>query len=147
MKLYWFYRPDYIWNFDFQNWTSLNWKYTLSFWLSWQYADYVKAWVISIKDTEVPTDRYVKEIAPWIKDLSEFVIYEYNPTYIDEPLMLKIIWKIWQRFDLELLTTEEAKTFLRKQTDLQEVEEWKFLIQKETEMMWEIIPAKYLLID
>lgn len=148
MKLYWFYRPDYIWNFDFQNWTSLNWKYTLSFWLSWQYADYVKAWVITIKDMEVPTDRYTKEIVPWIKDLREFVIYEYNSDYVDEALMNKIIWKIWQRFDLELLTIEEAKSFIRKNTDLKEVEEWKFLIQDKTIWLnWEDIEARYLIIN
>ena len=148
MKLYWFYRPDYIWNFDFQNWTSLNWKYTLSFWLSWQYADYVKTWVISIKDMEVPIDRYTKEIVPWIKDLREFVIYEYNENYIDEALMNKIIWKIWQRFDLELLSIEEAKSFIRKNTDLKEVEEWKFLIQDKTIWInWEDIEARYLIIN
>ena len=148
MKLYWFYRPDYIWNFDFQNWTSLNWKYTLSFWLSWQYADYVKTWVISIKDMEVPIDRYTKEIVPWIKDLREFVIYEYNENYIDEALMNKIIWKIWQRFDLELLSIEEAKSFIRKNTDLKEVEEWKFLIQDKTIWInWENIEARYLIIN
>ena len=144
MKLYWFFRPDYIWNFDFQNWTNLNWKYTLSFWLSWQYWDFVKAWVISIKDMEIQTDRYTKEIAPGIKDLREFIIYEYNENYIDEALMNKIIWKIWQRFDLELLTIEEAKTFLRKNTNLEEVSEWKFKISDESIFGDQIIEAKYI---
>ena len=147
-KIYWFYRPDYIWNFDLQNWSSLNWKYSLSFWLNWQYWDFVKAWVIAIKDMEVSIDRYTKEIVPWIKDLREFVIYEYNENYIDEALMNKIIWKIWQRFDLELLSIEEAKSFIRKNTDLKEVEEWKFLIQDKTIWInWEDIEARYLIIN
>lgn len=148
MRIYWFYRPDYIWNFDFQNWTSLNWKYTLSFWLNWQYGDFVKAWAISIKDMEIPENRYTKKIVPWIKDLREFIIYEYNENYIDESLMNKIIWKIWQRFDLELLSIEEAKSFIRKNTNLEEVEEWKFLIQEETIWInWENIEARYLIIN
>lgn len=93
---------------------------------------------------EVPTDRYTKEIISWIKDLREFVIYEYNSDYVDEALMNKIIWKIWQRFDLELLTIEEAKTFLRNHTDLEEVSEWKFKVSDEFEMMGQIVEAKYI---
>ena len=93
---------------------------------------------------EVPTDRYTKEIVPWIKDLREFVIYEYNENYIDDALMNKIIWKIWQRFDLELLTIEEAKTFLRNHTDLKEVSEWKFKVSDESIFGDQIIEAKYI---
>ena len=147
-KIYWFYRPDYIWTFNLENNNSLNGKYTLSFWLSWQYADYVKAWVITIKDLEIPTDRYTKEVAPWIKDLREFVTYEYNLDYVDEPLMLRIIWKIGQIFDLEILDVEQAKTFIRKQTNLEEVAEWKFKLSNEWVWIdWEIVPAKYLIIE
>ena len=146
-KLYWFYRRERIISpYNLDN-TTLNWSYTMSFFLANQYADYVLAWLISIKDMEIQEDRYTKEIAPWIKDLREFVIYEYNEDYVDLELMNKIISKIWNRFDLELLTIEEAKIFIRKNTNLEEIEEWKFLISKETEMMWEIIPAKYLIID
>jgi hypothetical protein len=146
-KLYWFYRRERLNSPYDLNQVTLNWSYTMSFFLSNQYADYVSAWLISIKDMEIQEDRYTKEIAPWIKDLREFVIYEYNEDYVDLELMNKIISKIWNRFDLELLTIEEAKIFIRKNTNLEEIEEWKFLISKETEMMWEIIPAKYLIID
>lgn len=147
-KIYWFYRPDYIWNFSLENNNSLNGKYTLSFWLSWQYADYLKAWLIAIKDLEIPSDRYIKELIPWVKDLREFVVYEYNSDYVDESLMLRIIWKIWQRFDLEILDVEQAKTFIRKQTNLEEIEEWKFKLSDEIIWIdWENIPIKYLIID
>jgi hypothetical protein len=37
--------------------------------------------------------------------------------------MNKIINKIGNRFDLEILTTEEAKGFIRTHTDLKEIEE------------------------
>lgn len=147
-KIYGFYRPDYIWTFNLENNNSLNGKYTLSFWLSWQYNDYISSWIISVKDEEIPTERYTKELAPWIKDLREFVTYEYNLDYVDEPLMLRIIWKIGQRFDLEILDLEQAKTFIRKQTNLEEVDEWKFKLSDETTGIdWEIIPAKFLIID
>lgn len=145
-KLYGFYRPEYIWNKDLWN-ISQNGKYTLSFYCNWQYSDYMSSWIIAIKDMEIPTDRYTKEVAPSIKDLREFVYMEYEDTYVDLTLANTIISKIWARFDLELLDTETARQFVRAHTNLEEVETGKFKISDETIwMQWEIIPAKYLII-
>lgn len=147
-KIYGFYRKEQIgWNKNLWN-VSQNWWYTMSFYVNWQYADWVNAGLISIKDMEIPVERYIKELILWIKDLREFVYMEYNENLVDIELATNIIKKIGARFDLELLDIELAKTFIRKQTNLKEVEEWKFLISEETEWInWEIIPAKYLIID
>lgn len=148
-KLYWFYRKERLSSpYELWNNLSLNWNYSISFFASNMYADYVKAGVIAIKDQEIPTDRYIKEIVPGIKDLREFVTYEYNLDYVDESLMLRIIWKIGQRFDLEILDVEQAKTFIRKQTNLEEVTEWKFKLSDETTGIdWQAVPAKFLIIE
>lgn len=146
-KLYAFYRPEVIWTMNL-NGISLNWKYTLNFFILGQYNDYITAWLISIKDNEIPNDRYVKELAHWIKDLREFVYMEYDNNYISDELITTIVKKIGAKFDLELLDIEQAKSFIRKNTDLKEVEEWKFLIQDKTIWLnWEDIEAKYLIIN
>ena len=146
-KLYWFYRPEVIWTKNLND-ISLNWKYTLNFIVNWQYADWVNAWLISIKDMEIPQDRYTAEIVPWIKDLREFIYMEYNEQVVDINLATTIINKIGARFDLELLDIETAKKFIREHTDLVEENDWKFLISPETtDIDWTIIPAKYLIID
>ena len=46
-----------------------------------------------------------------------------------------------------LLTKDEAINYIKEWTNLEEVSPWKFLISPETEMMWEIVPAKYLEIN
>lgn len=146
-KLYWFYRREQIsWNKDLWN-VSQNWWYTISFYTEWQYKDWINAGLISIKDMEIPEDRYTRELAPWIKDLREFVYLEYNPEYVEMEIAKTIINKIWARFDLELLEVEQAREFIRKQTDLEEVEEGKFLISEAASIEWETIEPKYLIID
>ena len=147
-KIYWFYRKEQIGNKDLWNSTSLNGWYTISFYANWQYSDWVWAWLISIKDMEIPTERYIKEIVTWIKDLREFIYMEYNEAVIDITLATTIINKIGARFDLEFLDIGRAKTFIRAHTNLEEVEPWKFKLSDETTWInWEIIPAKYLTIE
>lgn len=146
MKLYWFYRKERIWTKDFWEF-NLNGWYSISFYAENQYQDWIQAWLISIKDLEIPEDRYTKELIPWIKDLREFIYMEYNTEYVDLELAKTIIWKIGARFDLELLDVEWAKKFIRNNTNLQEVEEWKFLISEAYEWIEWNIEAKYLIID
>jgi hypothetical protein len=147
-KLYWFYRREQIWTLNLWQ-VSLNWWYTISFFANWQYADWVNAWLISIKDQEIPENRYTKEIIPWIKDLREFIYLEYNENVVDILLTTNIIKKIGARFDLELFDDiEQAKTFIREHTNLVEETPWYFILSEETIWInWEIIPKKYLIID
>lgn len=131
--LYWFYRKERL-NSPYKLWnTSLNGNYSMSFFLANQYADYLEAWLISINDN-LWEDRYTKELAPWIKDLREFVSFSYNDTYVSDELINTIIWKVCNRFDLFLLTAEEAKTFLKEHTDLIEESDGKFLVNEADEM-------------
>lgn len=146
MKLYWFYRKERIGTKSLWE-ISLNGWYSISFYANEQYQDWISAWLISIKDMEIPTERYTKELVPWIKDLREFVYLEYNPEYVELELAKTIINKIWARFDLELLGIEQAKKFIREHTDLKEVEEWKFLINEAYEWEEWLIEAKYLIIE
>jgi len=148
-KIYGFYRKERINNPYNLEWNiSLNWNYSISFFVNNQYADYIKAWIIRIKDMEISTDRYIKEIVPWIKDLREFVYMEYEDTYIDLILATTIITKVWSRFDLELLDIENARQFIRNHTNLEEIEIGKFLLNKEIIWInWEITPEKLLIID
>ena len=145
-KIYWFYRKERIWTKNLWD-ISLSGWYSISFYANEQYSDWVASWLISIKDMEIPEDRYTKELAPWIKDLREFIYMEYNPEYVDLELAKTIINKIWARFDLELLDIEWAKKFIRNHTNLQEVEDWKFLINEATEWIEWTIEAKYLIIE
>lgn len=147
-KIYWFYRrerlisPKDLWKI------TQNWAYTMSFYANNQYADYIEAWIVSIKDNEIPLNRYTKEVVPWVKDLREFAYMEYDETILDDITINNIITKIGSRFDLELLTTEEAITFIKWHTDLIEEAPWKFLITEAyIDEDWTEIPNEYLIID
>ena len=145
-KIYWFYRRERISNKSFWD-VNLNWWYTISFYVNEQYSDWINAWLISIKDCEIPSERYIKELIPWVKDLREFVYMEYNDAIINEELAKIVINKIWARFDLEILTLEWAKKFLREHTNLKEIEEWKFELNERYELLWEAVEAKYITIS
>ena len=139
MKTYISYRPTYL-----NNWQG---RYTLSYFLGQQYADYVSAWVTAIKDLEIPDERYTKEVVPWIKNLRRFAILEAN--WIDVWEFLENVKKIWATFDInDLSNIEEARQWIRDNTDLVEETPWEFILSKE--LIWmnrEIIPKQYLIID
>lgn len=69
---------------------------------------------------------------------------EYNENYITEELAKEVIWRIGARFDLRILSTEEALDFIRTHTDLLEESEGIFILQEEMESMWEKIDRKTL---
>lgn len=136
-KKYFSYRPTYL-----NQWA---WKYTLSYFCDQQYADYVQAWLTSIKDCLILDDRYTKETYPWIKSLRRFGYMECNEQFVNIDEFANNLLKVWANFDIELLDVESAKAFIREWTDLQEIEDWKFEIS--SEMMgpaWDILPAIYL---
>lgn len=138
MKTYISYRPVYL-----NKWAG---KYTLSYFLDQQYSDYVKAWITKIDDIIISDNRYTKEIVPWIKSERRFAILEAN--WIDLNEFKNNVMKIANNFDInDLWDIEEAKAFIREYTNLEEVEEWKFLIQEASEIDWEVSEDKYLIIE
>lgn len=150
MYLFWTYRPRVIWwSYNLENNLSLNWTYTPSFFLDWQFADYKAAWLTKILDTEIPEDRYTWEIAPWFRKLTRFIMAYYNEDYIIKEDFEKSVSSVGSDFKIEIFwTIEEAKIWIRNNTDLQEVSEWKFLIYPETTWInWEVIEAKFLTIE
>lgn len=148
MYIFWTYRPERIGNVNFND-ISLNWTYTPSFYINNQFADWEQAWLTKIIDNIIPEDRYTGEIIPWIPKLTRFILAEYNEVYVDWAELSRSITNVWARFNIDMFTDLEiAKQWIRDNTNLQEVEEWKFLISEQS--IWmneEIIPAKYLIID
>ena len=152
-KLYWFYRPEVIlWNKIIGANLSQNGRYTISFYANWQYADWIQAGMINIKDQDIADKHYTKEIVSWswIIDWRRFVYMEYDENTVDLDFANTIINKVGARFDLNLLTSDEAIDFIKTHTDLQEDPDipWKFLLKEAyTDMDWKEVPAKYLTID
>ena len=147
MRIYWTYRSKRIWTVDLWN-ISLNWTYTPSFYLDGQFADYKTAGLTRILDLEIPEERYTWEIVPWVKKLTRFIIWEYNETYVNWVDFEKSIKSVGAEFQIEtFVTIEEARQWIRDNTSLIEETPWNFILNEATEMMWEIIPKKYLIID
>lgn len=146
-KIHWTYRPERIINpYDLWNNISLNWIYTASFFLNNQFWDWNKAWLTNIIDLEIPEERYTSEVSPWIPKLTRFISCEYDEAKVDSTELARSLENVWARFDIDILTIEEALKWVRDNTNLQEVETWRFLINEETEFNSEIIPAYYLTI-
>lgn len=138
MKLYWNYRMS-----AFNKW---NGQYSVSYLASQQFSDY--AWIIDIRDMEIPENRYTKVNANGMKNLTKFLTYE-CAEWVDEVEFRKSVALIWSYNAISLFNTvEEARQDVRDRTDLEEVEEWKFLISPATDD-WIDWPteAKYLIID
>ena len=141
-KIYWTYRATYY--------NKGEWKYTPSYRLDQQYSDYKEAGLTKTLDLEIPEDRYISEIAPWIKKQTRFIMWEYNETYINVDDYKANVANVGAEFQIEIFATSaEAITWIKENTDLVEEAPWKFLIHAEftSEIDWEIIPAKYLIID
>lgn len=146
--LYWTCRYERItelYNLDW--WMSLNWVYTPWFYLNNQFWDWNKAWLTNVIDNLIPEENYILEIIPWIPKLTRFVLCEYNEKYVVPDELTRSLENVWARFNLDILTWQEAIAWLKANTSLSEITQWKFLISPETEMMWEIIPARYLTIE
>ena len=148
-KLYWTYRPERITNpYDIWNNISLNWTYTASFFLNNQFWDWNKAWLTNVIDNIIPEDRYIWEIAHWIPKLTRFIMCEYDENYVEVTELARSLKNVWSRFDIDILDKDTITQWIRDNTNLQEVETWKFLISNETTWInWEIIEAKYLTIE
>ena len=148
-KIFWTYRPERITSpYNIEWWLSLNWTYTPSLFLNNQFADWNKAWLTNIIDNIIPEESYILEVAPWIKKLTRFIMCEYNEQYVDQTELARSLKNIWARFDIDILSTDDMLVWIRNNTNLQEVETWKFKLSDETTLLdWTVYPAQYLIID
>jgi len=151
-KIYWTYRAKRLTRSLRLNWQSLNWIYHPSFFLQWQFQDYEEAWLTKVTDWDqlIPNDKYTKELVPWVKSLSRLIIWEFEDTAIAKEDYENSIKAVWAEFQIKtFLTIDEVITWIKDNTNLL-LKEWTtntFVINEEYESMWEIIPAKYLIID
>lgn len=139
-KIYWTYR---------HKWTNTWVRYTPSYFLDKQFSDYLEAGLTKTLDSEISENRYTSEIAPWIKNQTRFLIWEYNEKYIKAEDLSKSITNVWAEFNIKIFnTTIEAIDWIKKNTDLVEKTPWTFIIQEAwTNEIWEIIKTKYLTIN
>lgn len=137
MNIYFTYRPTYT-----NRWV----RYDVSYYNDKLFEDYKKAWLTEIIDWDIfiPENRIILETAPWIKSLRKVWVLKCNDTLDVEQLKSDLL-STTKNFLLRILTKEEMLNWVRNNTDLEEIEEWKFLIYKSD---WDFIEEdKYLMID
>lgn len=147
--LFWTYRPERItspYNLDGQ--VTMNGTYTCGFFLSNQFGDWSQAGLTKILDQEIPEERYTGDVVPWVKKLTRVVLCEYNETYVDPVELTRSLTNVWARFNIEVFSTlEEAKTWIRANTNLIEREDGVFVISEETiGMDGETMPERLLIV-
>lgn len=128
-------------------WDNKTNRYDVSYYNDLQYSDYKEAWLTEMIDWDrfIPENRIIKEIYPWIKTLRCAWVMKFDT--IDK-LELEISLKnVASNFAIEILTSEQMIQWIKDNTDLQEIEGWKFLIFDETEINWQIIPKQTLSIN
>lgn len=130
MKTYWIYNQRFIIDGTFTENTSLNWYYDLSFFLD--YPSYqlptltVKDWILTNSDKRI-------------------FVAEYDESVINEEIISYYLSQIPSEFNIEIL--ENPIDWMKQNTSYEEIEPWKFLLSPETDVMWVVIPASYLIIE
>ena len=132
--LFWKYRLERItspYNLDS---VSLNGWYTMSFFLNNQFGDYYDAGLTDIEDSPIPDDRYIWETT-WPKwtfpKLSRLFLANYDESQDVELYKTSLLTKGY-RFSVELFETiEDCIKRIKANTNLEEIEPWKFLISPE----------------
>lgn len=147
--IYWTYRPEQLTSPYNLDWVTLNWWYTPAMFLNNQFWDWNKAGLTNLIDNIIPEDRYTWEVVPWIKKLTRFLMFEYNETYVDPIELQRSAENVWRRFDIAMQDIETIRQWIRDNTNLEELDPWKFLINPEMPWLidWEIIPAQYLIVE
>jgi len=116
-KIYWTYRRIHI------IWQA--WLFWPAEFLNKQYEDY--AWLTSINDTPIENIKYSKEITPWIIKLKRLIIWEYDENIISELDFMNNIKNVWAQYQIEIFDNlENTKQWIRDNTNLIEIEDWKF---------------------
>lgn len=135
---------------------SLNGGYTTAFWNNGQFADFLEAGIVTL-DMPIPADAYIGLIPKIGRDelptgetvpkLTRFVRLEYSDAFTNAEDLKASVEKTGSITGVQVFATaEEAKAWLRANTNLSEVEPGKFLVSPEgTDMMTgEPVPARYL---
>lgn len=92
---------------------------------------------------------------PQVQDYLNDNIYIWDSVYkwtcikyfFEKPSDLIIDNETLKGLSVDYMTKDSALIYLRTNTNLKEVEPWKFLVSPETEIMWEIIPERFLIIE
>lgn len=130
MKLYWIYEQRFIVDWEFTENTSLNWYYDLSFFLD--YPSY-----------QLPT----LTVTDWILTNTDKRIFiaEYDENVISKEIVDYYMANIPSEFNIEILTSPIE--WIRENTSYEEVENWKFKLTDEIDMLWQVVPPTYLIIE
>jgi len=128
-KIYFTYRRVY---------TDRGNRQDVSFYNDKQYEDMIEAGLTKMTDGSnfIPDERIIAETAPWIKSLRVAGMLEHQVPPIHEELK-ESLKNVAQSFSIELKTKDEMLTWVRDNTDLEEVETGKFLISLANEELWE----------
>lgn len=106
--------------------------YTPSYFFDVMFADYKQAWLTYIEDLVIDESRYTGELVPWVPKKNRLLIWFYNENYVSETDFKHSLTTTWSEFHISLLdTVEEARQWVRDNTDLVEVSEWIFEISQE----------------
>jgi len=140
-KIYFTYRRT------FTNRTN---RYDISYYNDKIFADYKQAWLTEMVDWDrfISEDRITKEVVPWIKWLRRAWMLKYQEGLDIEKLKKDLLTTTWN-FLTDLKTDEEMKQWIKDNTDLKEIEPWKFEVspEREDELEEWLIPAVYLVIE
>lgn len=141
-KIYWTFRQYYT-----NKWV----RYNPSYFLNKQYQDYLEAGLTKTLDTIIPENRYTAELAPWIKKMTRFAVWEYNDEYVNWDEFKANIQNVWAQFNISMFdTADDARQWIRDNTDLKEDDDtvWEFKIYPESkDENWNTISAQYLIIN
>ena len=139
-KTYWLYRHFY---------TERGNRYSPTYYLGKQFEDMAKAQIIALEDNQIPEDRYIGEVAPWIKTMRRFITWTFDETKITAIDFNAIFSNVSSMNDIVMFpTAADAIVWIKKNTDLVEETPWKFLISPAwTDITWKQTVAKYLIIN
>lgn len=123
-----------------------------------KHSDYQRAGQVMIS-TPVNDERYVATLdvigpdgiptgGKVLKD-SRLAVFAFYPELVDRENLVKSIERSFGMCSAEVMTMEEARAFVRANTDLEEDENepGKFLVSPETEFGGQTVAAQYLVID
>ena len=157
--IYWTYRALHLTSSINLNEISLNWWYDSLFFNEWQFKDYEECNITKL-DQPVPLERYTGKIPvinpeteqptwEYKPKLTRFIRLKYSDLYTNPTDLKNSIENSWALLNIDMFTDlEVCKQWIIDNTNLEEVETGKFKLSEATTWMnWEIIEAKYLIIE
>ena len=130
---------------------SLNdwaWLYSPSYFFDKMFSDYLNAWLSKINDQDIRESQYTSELVPWVPKLTRFMTCEYNGNYITQESMVQSLNTTGSEFYISIFeTVEEARQRIRDNTNLVELEPWKFEIFNWDNPQWFQTDPIYLIIE